>query len=382
MTTGGYHYFIEITRADEEPIGRIPVRTDWVPAVEDAYFQYQRKHNLPPDPGNPTINPVFLPESKLYMSGFYVSLPGGNGDSGYPFTTSYFKSTAQLMAEQLIREGHLNNGDYYRYGIIAVPRNEIDSSTMREEHTPKKKRTFTIEERRPDLNLIDTSHKGILENCNPTGLFYTQDYPVIIPMSILKSSAILTRQAGALETGGIFIGHLHRDPKSFEILGEVTAQIPLRHAQSELTTLKFTDETWCAIRSAIKLRNKNEKMLGWWHSHSFLKRMETGVQKQDNDGEKNENKSPPDTDMSKQCNALFMSLHDYILHRAVFPKAYSIALVISDCPESGITMALYGWRRGEIQERGFYIRQDDDSTVSSGEFEELMERRGENVSTV
>jgi len=380
MTTAGYHYFIEIAKADGSTIGWIPVRIDWEPAVEDAYFQHQRKHGLPPEPGNPGVEPVFFPESKLYMSGFQVSIPGGNGDGGYSFTTSYFKNMAMLIANQLVNEGHLKNGDYYRYGIIAVPEDQMDPTKLKDESMEKNKPTFTIEKRRPDMVLIDTPHNEMLENCEPTGLFYTQDYPVIIPMSILKSSAILTRIAGSLETGGIFIGHLYRDPESREILAKVTTQIPLRHAQSELTSLKFTDETWCAVRSAIKLRNRNEIMLGWWHSHSFLKHTEKGIKKTGDIND--ESKSIPDEGVLKDRNALFMSFSDRILHRTVFPRAYSIALVISDCLESGITMALYGWRKGEIHERGFYIRQDDESVVSSGEKGEYEERRGENVSAV
>jgi hypothetical protein len=45
------------------------------------------------------------------------------------------------------------------------------------------------------------------------------------------------------------------------------------------------------------------------------------------------------------------------LHRAVFPRAYSVALVISDgCEDAGRPIwRLFGWRQGMLMARGFHV---------------------------
>jgi len=121
----------------------------------------------------------------------------------------------------------------------------------------------------------------------------------------------------------------------------VTAQIPATHVKSEITRLTFTEKTWTAARAAIDLRAKDEIMVGWWHSHSFLKEKCADCEKR--------------KDNTCNSTATFMSADDCVLHRAVFSGgAYPVALVMSDSPCTGLTWALFGWRMGVIQERGFY----------------------------
>jgi hypothetical protein len=60
-------------------------------------------------------------------------------------------------------------------------------------------------------------------------------------------------------------------------------------------------------------------------------------------------------DKSCTTSAAFLSSADRALHRTVFPRAYSIALVMSDSPCSGLTWRLFGWRSGRIEARDFHI---------------------------
>ena len=81
-------------------------------------------------------------------------------------------------------------------------------------------------------------------------------------------------------------------------------------------------------------------MLGWWHSH-------------------------PVREWCKDCTrerqqtcalaAGFLSAHDRALHRHVFPRAYSLALVVNDVACGGPTFSLFGWRDGLLEPRGFLL---------------------------
>ena len=51
----------------------------------------------------------------------------------------------------------------------------------------------------------------------------------------------------------------------------------------------------------------------------------------------------------------FFSAQDRALHRAVFPRAYAVALVVNQIAEQEQTFSLFGWRQGLIQARGFHV---------------------------
>jgi hypothetical protein len=126
----------------------------------------------------------------------------------------------------------------------------------------------------------------------------------------------------------------------------VTAQIPAQHVKQELTRLTFTPATWTAVDAALALRGNREIQLGWWHSHPASHWCD---------------ECPPE--VRQRCPKAgspagdFFSTHDAALHRAVFPRAYSIALVLSDgCGNAGNpSWRLYGWRCGTIAARGFHL---------------------------
>jgi hypothetical protein len=58
----------------------------------------------------------------------------------------------------------------------------------------------------------------------------------------------------------------------------------------------------------------------------------------------------------------FFSVDDVMLHRTVFPRAHSIALVLSDYHQGNgePSVQLYGWNQGMIALRGFYLLGTND----------------------
>ena len=124
----------------------------------------------------------------------------------------------------------------------------------------------------------------------------------------------------------------------------MTAQIPVVHAPAEVNKLTFTPETWTAAQAAIDLRRSDEIYLGWWHSH-------------------------PVHEWCKDCRPAkkelcplaqgFLSSDDCRLHRTVFPRAYTCALVVSDVAEhDDVVHSLFGWRDGAIESRGYHLTGD------------------------
>jgi proteasome lid subunit RPN8/RPN11 len=162
--------------------------------------------------------------------------------------------------------------------------------------------------------------------------------PVLIPGALLEEIAERTRAAGENEIGGILLGNLLRDPASFELAVEITAQIPARSAEGSRSRLRFTAETWDDVTRAIELRRSDETWLGTYHSHPARAWCAD---------------CPPERRPGCPMQRGFFSDHDRLLHR-VFPRAYSIALVATDA-EDGVRHSLFGWRNGLIEPRGFHL---------------------------
>ena len=138
----------------------------------------------------------------------------------------------------------------------------------------------------------------------------------------------------------MLIGLVHRDTaQPGRLFVEVTAQIPARHAEQELTRLTFTPDTWKAVDAAIRLRGKQERKVGWWHTHPSRQWCE---------------KCPVENRKVCKLSGEFFSSHDKAFQRAAFPAAFSIALVISDSYAQGLTFPMFGWKQGQIESRGFY----------------------------
>jgi hypothetical protein len=144
------------------------------------------------------------------------------------------------------------------------------------------------------------------------------------------------------------IGHIRRDPSLPELFAEVTAQVPARFAKKELTSLTLTSETWSHVDQVIESRGEGEAYLGWWHSHPTTEWRRKLGDKQQADGR------------AEAC--AFLSADDIALHRTVFPRAWSVALLVCDASK----FALFGWRYGMVKPRKFHIFKPD--VERSGQF--------------
>ena len=347
MIANDYQYSVCLLRDGGRVLGEVSVDVDFEPALECTTFDGLRRGLLPaeaPSTWRSAIEPVWHPETgNPYVSGFRVRAVADHGEpASEEFPISYFRDAAQSVSGPFVENGQLKSGEIFQYSVKALPRVT--------EAAGRRKGRFTVEPVESPLPLktdlpLATFRDGAIAFGDSTA-GSNGDAPAFLPKRVLEEVAALTRQAGSSEAGGVLIGYVRRAPQPGppEVFMEVTAQIPARHALSELTRLTFTSDTWTAVRSAVALRRKEEIMLGWWHSHAFLHETCKNCEKQKN--------------KSCKASASFMSGEDRALHRTVFPRAYSIALVISDSPCSGLQPALFGWRRGAVASRSFYVVHD------------------------
>jgi hypothetical protein len=381
MIHSQYRYALILSKEDGHVLGQAPVEADWEPAKEYARFEGIRRGHLAADAGelDATVEPVWDAQAKRpFLSAVRVRLGNGVGRSGdgdggggrqagapgesvveSEVPTAYFRDLARLASAQLVERGELKAGERFLYNLTAYPCSEPPQ--------PSQPGRFVIQPVCPPLPVAAGRGADFHAAAVAHGKGDPADVAVFIPQHVLEEVTELSRQAGALETGGVLIGHIRRDcggpgrqgDGGGDLFLEITAQVPARGGRSELTRFTFTPDAWTSVAAAIELRRRGEIQLGWWHSHSYQKQTCKDCTKA--------------ADRSCKVSAAFLSEEDLRLCRNCFPRAYSLALVIAESPCSGLARELFGWRRGTIAHRGYHVlpgrpaqREDHEPLVLKG----------------
>ena len=332
-----YRFALAFFNEDGTSLGQFPFEVDFEPATEWTRFIAARRGSLKwyLGTGEARIEPTWhSTEGAPHVQGFSVELPGDGDGSGNlldTFGPSYFVEKAQSIASRLIAAGELSPAGRFFFLPLAYPLAESLETT---------KAPFTAREVMPSLDLGELCLEERRQGASALGTIGEDDMPVFMPRRILDEVSALARRAGSKETGGVLIGHLYQDPNEPEIFAEITAQVHARTAQAETNKLTFTAETWTDVRAALELRKGGELWLGYWHSHPLAEWCK---------------KCPSEKRNACLLSRDFFSADDRALHRAVFPRAYSVALVVNMAGESDHSFSLFGWNQGVIAPRGFYL---------------------------
>jgi len=327
-----YKFAIEMLTTGGVSLGQYPVTVDWEPAREYARLLGMRRNGPDAAPRGVTaaIEPMWDDEKsgEPYAVGARLT----DGDVVCAVKKEYFKPLAIELSSELVEKKALKTGDLFHFRILAYrqPPEAEASHGIR----------FTVRDATPPIKFVEAPLAELAGASVDCGVGESDDIPVFIPQSVMDEADAITREAGSNETGGILIGSLRRDPAIPEIAVVVTAQIPARHTESKTTSLTFTAETWTAVQSALDLRRSGEMMLGWWHSHPSFAFCNDDC--------------PPERRKTCSLQKAFLSGADLGLHRTVFPKAWHIALLANNA-DAGLEFALFGWRGGVVQRRGFNI---------------------------
>ncbi len=269
-----------------------------------------------------------------YVEGFRIEVEGVDGEErmGVDFPNAYFKNTARRAAERYVDDGALCAQEGLRYLVMLFPAGEETNAAPS---------AFAARRHTVPLPLVESSLERHQAGALLSGVHDCADLPVFLPAALLREVKDRTRAAGAAECGGILLGHVHRDRSLPELFVDVTVQVAARHAQATADRLTFTPDTWRNVDAVRDRRADGEIMVGWWHSHPV------GTWCQD---------SSPEERRACALAEGFLSAHDRHLQRTVFPGAHCVALVVTDPGDREPTCTLFGWRRGQLARRGYYVR--------------------------
>jgi proteasome lid subunit RPN8/RPN11 len=337
MSEIDYQYAIEYLSQDGERLGSVPVEPDWGPARECAQFLAIRKGIIPPvfRDGTGSIEPVWDSECGApFLSAARVVVAAEAGDetvSEEVPSVPYFLRLAQAGSAAMIERGLLERGEVYRYKVCAYP-SAAPGAGPRESEAG----AFSVEEIFESLPLEARPIEPFLASATAWGSDSDpSDMRVFIPQHVMDAVVAKSREVGEVETGGMLVGKLHRCASSPEIFLEVTAQIPAAHTEPQAARLTFTVDSWAAVQAAIELRDRDELMCGWWHFHPDFCR-----------------KCPEERRRGCVLSRPFFSLEDIHMHRTIFPRAFHIALLVSDHGRESLDVSLFGWRHGMVVSRG------------------------------
>jgi len=345
-----YQYYVALTTLDTGREWNAPLSVDWVPAAEWAAFEQGLYRESPgehafADTAAATmqvIEPVWSDEhGPPYVRGVSLRPSGADGD-GKQLPLAVFSDAVTAASTALVARGELTAGQKFGYRVYALARGKDDIaasagySVVCEEKLPR----IDAERLSPYLQRAQLQQAGP-ETAAAGSPEQTpgEPMPVFVPDALLRETADIGRTAREVETGGILVGKLCRDPGG-QLFSVVTAQIPAEHTEATQTSLRFTPQTWVSVDAALALRDRGEIALGWWHSHPFFCR-----------------NCPPARRRRCAFSVPAFSAADCSLHREVFQKPWNIALLLSFLGEHDPSYDVFTWQQGRIGASAFFSLQ-------------------------
>jgi hypothetical protein len=329
-----YRYVVTLSRPDGPPLGDAAIQPDWAPAIEWTRLVGLRTHGRWVDSANGerAVEPIWHEAlGEPHLAGVRIWLGESDDDRwSADFPIAYFADQARTASEPLVASGVLKKGDRFHFRVAAFPHDSLAA------HRPL---SLVTTDAVAEFPVCETPVAPWLERSGARGACDSDDLEVFVARQVVDEAAAWTREAGDRETGGVLIGRLHRDPDSRCCFIDVAAQLPARHTRTSSVTLTFTSDTWTDVRAALSLRGRQELMLGWWHSHPAFAWCA---------------KCPPEHQRTCRLSQGFLSPEDLALHRTMFPRAFTLALVMTHTA-AGVEPALFGWRSGVMAPRGFHV---------------------------
>jgi proteasome lid subunit RPN8/RPN11 len=259
--------------------------------------------------------------------------PNGGEPIGCEIPRSYLRSLAEQKAQDLVAQGQLEQGASFQYVVSAFACGPMAEATNQAPEAP-----FELESLVEEIAMEECAMGSLVDRSTTHGPVIDEDAPVFVPKRVVAEAIALSATARDKEIGGVFLGKLRRARGAAEAFIEITAQIPAQHTESTSVKLTFTENTWAAVRDVVELRAEQELLMGWWHTHpNFCA------------------KCPAENRARCSYATDFFSKDDVFLHRTCFPRGYQIALLLSDHGGTIPSVSMFGWRRGEVAARGFFI---------------------------
>jgi hypothetical protein len=330
-----YRFAVAMFAEDGTSLGTVALKRDWELEYEWTRFLFQRRGQLSLD-GDRCASVLPVWEKTLgepYCDGYRIQIerPGGK-PVGHKFPITQFREFASTLASVFVEQKKLREGEYYSYLVVAHPKPaEAENAGG-----------LRVCNASPAVPVRDASLNMFLATSTASGTMEEGDMPVFVAPRVFEEAGAQTRKHEGTETGGILIGKLWRDACAAEIFAEVTAAIPAEHSIGSDVKLTFTAQTWAAADAVLRLRNRGEMFLGYWHSHpvrAWCKGRLCTLEAQ------------------KSCRFAreFFSADDEAVMRAAFPSPWCIAIVANDTAFTDVTFSMFQNREGITQPRGFHV---------------------------
>jgi proteasome lid subunit RPN8/RPN11 len=295
-----------------------------------------------PDPDQAWVKPRF-PAAKGRESartlGFRVEVPGrDNQVHGLDFDLRFFSTPARLLRAEMIQKKDYPKDKKLLFQVSAY----LDDTAP-----PERSSLFSL----GPVSVQIPIYPGCRQDLGPSQAWdepSPADPAVLISRSLLEETVEEAKRFPDREIGGFLLGKLYRDSTCGEILVHVTCLVSgVETTAADRQSITFTPETFARAREMIALRardNQPEIITGWYHSHPFRLCQCPECQA-----------ATPDPDQ-----ILFFSLDDCHMMETTFPQPYMIGLLSAVEPRLEQTLGhlpvrLFGWRQGEIQQRGFEV---------------------------
>lgn len=342
---------VELIDGDGRSLGSSDVEPSWESAFEWAHWQAVRAGLVQPLMGDPggSVEPVWGPDGAPCVSAVRVRVGGDPGVCASAHRLSadsaFFRALAQYASGVQRDRGELEGGQRHSHRLMArrIPGRGATAVRDADPECDARWGLETVSEPLPIRSASLAPRVAAATLRGPDAR--ADDLRVFIAESVLAGAAAAAREAGNVEVGGALLGHVSRDAQQVTPFVDITAEVPARHTEATRSSLTFTANTWAAIGAAAAHRGRGEQVIGWWHLHPDFAGGACRA-------------CPPERRRACPLSNAFFSGTDVHMHRAVFPRAFQTALLLSDLGQPELDVGFYGWHEGVIAARGFEVVPD------------------------
>jgi hypothetical protein len=279
-------------------------------------------------------------EIGCYVAGFELR----RDDVARYFARECLDYVAARGAQRLVREGVLEAGEMYYFGLAEGPEPDALVAGPEGRGAPGFA-SRKLRDLQAGADAVDVSEAD-------------DGYPVFFTRSARERAEKISRKGGCveppIETGCLLIGELGSCPDTHEVFAIVSHVIEATDAEATTYSLTYSGPTWARIQAVLKAQQsqpatRNHRVLGQAHGHSFLPF--AGAE-------------PCEAcELVPVCtrSSAHLSGDDRAWCRAVFSsEPWAVSQVFGLDARGGTTEMFYGQRGGALERRGYYVIDDLD----------------------
>lgn len=305
-------------------------------------FRHGKLESYRPTVEDAHVEPLFPTSgaSSPRAMGFAVTISlGANREHRVEFELSFFRTFANRLRAELVRTEVMTGQQelYYRLNAFLKDSEEVKRTN---------KLSLSLG---PPVSTINVSEgprppRGKSEAWDAP---CESDLPVTVEYQVITQALEEARENPSREIAGFLLGHVMRDQESGDLIAAVTGLASADSTtESTAASVTYTPASFAQARDIAQLRASGESIIGWYHSHPFQLC----------------NKCPLPPPPECVAKVLFYSQDDMHLMETTFAHPFMVGLLVAVEPriESAVghlPVKMYGWRKGEIHERGFEVTQ-------------------------